>query len=106
MAEMAKTKVAEEMKHLKVAASFTEWSSTKLIQEIENCIDGEVATKNSQIAAKIEKQLDIPEKIGKFLQKYQVESADLIDYPLPVIVQSAEVKNKNEGVFNLNKVTI
>lgn len=49
--------------------------------------------------------LDVPEKIGKFLAKFNVESADLLDYPLPIMVQSSEAKTTKEGVFNLNKVT-
>jgi hypothetical protein len=44
----------------------------KIIGEIENCIEGELKVKNSQLSLKIEKALDNPDKIDKFTQKYGI----------------------------------
>ena len=93
-----------------MAANFVEWSVSKITQEVENCIEGEISIKNGQIAAKIEKGLDNPDKIGKFTQKYGVP-AEQLDYPLPILVQSAQAKLGKNGpqessVFTLNKYTV
>ena len=66
MAQMNKVKIAPEQANLIMAANFVEWSVQKITQEVENCIEGEISIKNGQIAAKIEKGLDNPDKIGKF----------------------------------------
>ena len=84
------TKIRPEQTNLKLAAGFVEWSSLRMISEIETCIEGELAITNAKIAAKIERSLDDDEKIGKFCTKYGVSSADALDYPLPVLVQSAQ----------------
>lgn len=110
MAQMNKVKIAPEQANLKMAANFVEWSVQKITQEVENCIEGAISIKNAQIATKIEKGLDNPDKIGKFTQKYGVPSEQL-DYPLPILVQSAQAKvGKNAAqdsqVFSLNKYTV
>ena len=58
----------------------------KVIGEVENVIEREDPAKNSSIANKTFSILDNPDKIGKFTQKYDINSTDLLDYPLPILI--------------------
>ena len=70
MANVNRVKIGPEQTNLKHAASFVEWTVSKITQEVENCIESEIAMKNCQISGKIEKSLDNPDKIGKFCAKF------------------------------------
>lgn len=61
----------------------------KIIGEIENCIEGELKVKNSQISLKLEKALDNPDKIEKFTQKHGISDSDQLEYTVPVLLQSS-----------------
>ena len=98
MNKVNRTKIAPEIKNLKVAASFTEWSFKKLIGELEDCIEGDIKIKHKKIAGNIERMLDNPDKLAPFMQKQGVSDSQLLEFPLPVLVQSGDT-------FSLNKFT-
>ncbi len=51
-------KIEEEVKNMKVAASFVEWTFSEIINEIEDIVDGEKQIKHSHIQKKIEANLE------------------------------------------------
>lgn len=51
-------KIEEELKNMKVAASFVEWTFSEIINEIEDIVDGEKQIKHSHIQKKIEGNLE------------------------------------------------
>ena len=63
-------KIDEEIKNLKVAASFVEWTFGEIIPELEDIIDGEKQVKHAHIQKKIEGNLDKDVQIKQFLAKH------------------------------------
>jgi nucleosome binding factor SPN SPT16 subunit len=51
-------KIEQEMKNMKVAASFVEWTFGEIINEVEDIVDGEKLIKHSHIQKKIEGNLE------------------------------------------------
>jgi len=98
MNKVNKTKIEPEIANLKIAASFTEWSFKKVIRELEGCIEGDIKIKHKKLAGNVERTLDNPDKLAPFMQKYGISDSQLLEFPLPVLVQSGET-------FSLNKFT-
>ena len=105
-----KSKIGIEQKNAKIASQFVEWSVKKIIGEIENCIEGELKVKNSQLSIKLEKALDNPDKIDKFTQKCGISDSEQLEYTVPVLLQSSsskvDLKQKEGEIFTLNKLNI
>ena len=88
-----KVKTATEIRNQRVAASFTEWTFSRVIEEIEEIIEDKKQVKHSQIQKRIESCLDNEATMAKF--KTQCDT-QFLDFPLPVLVQSG-------GDFSINK---
>ena len=94
-----KTKIEPEIANTKIAASFVEWSMKKMIKEIEYCIEGDIQIKHSKIAGNVERMLDNEEKLQQFQNKCDVQDTSLLEYPVPVLLQSGDT-------FTLNKFNV
>ena len=81
-------KIPTEIKNTRVAAQFVEWSTKKMIKEIEYCIESDINIKHSKIAGNVERMLDNEDKIGQFSQKYGIKDTSLLEFPIPVLLQS------------------
>jgi len=51
-------KIEEEIKNMRVAASFVEWTFSEIVNEVETIVDGEMQIKHSHIQKKIEGNLE------------------------------------------------
>ena len=96
MHKVNRVKIYEEIQNVKIAARFTEWSFKKLIGELEDCMQNDIKVKHRKIGGNFEKLLDSPEKMGSFMKQHGVTDSQLLEFPLPVLIQSGEH-------FNLNK---
>lgn len=96
MDRVNRVKIYEEIQNVKIAARFTEWSFKKLIGELEDCMQNDIKVKHRKIGGNFEKLLDSPEKMGSFMKQHGVTDSQLLEFPLPVLIQSGEH-------FNLNK---
>ena len=96
MDKVNRVKIYEEIQNVKIAARFTEWSFKKLIGELEDCMQNDIKVKHRKIGGNFEKLLDSPEKMGSFMKQHGVTDSQLLEFPLPVLIQSGEH-------FNLNK---
>jgi nucleosome binding factor SPN SPT16 subunit len=83
-------KIAPELENLKTAASFTEWSMRKIIKELEDCIERDIKMKHNKLAGNVERLLDNPDKLAPFMAKFGVSDSQLLEFPLPVLVQSGD----------------
>ena len=72
MDRVNRVKIFEEIKNVKIAASFTEWSFKKLMRELEDCIENDTKVKHRKIGGNFEKLLDSPEKMGSFMKQHGV----------------------------------
>ena len=107
MDQVNKVKIEEELVNIKVAANFTEWSFKKLISDLENCIDTDAAVKHRKISQNIEKLLYDQSKLQSFMNKAGVTDGQLLEYPIPVLVQSGDnfTLNKFSTECDDNKLT-
>ena len=81
------TKIEAELDNMRIAARFIKWTCSNLIEEVENIIDSEKEIKHSQIQNKIERMLDKPEQISKFLNKEPSKpDVSLFEYPLGLLI--------------------
>jgi nucleosome binding factor SPN SPT16 subunit len=72
MAKVNKVKIEAEIKNIKLASAFTEWSFKKVVKEVEECIEGDLTMKHKKIAGNLEKLLENQEKLAPFLQKHDI----------------------------------
>ena len=80
-------KIDTELENMKIAARFVRWTCSNMIEEIENIIDSEKEIKHAQISNKIEKMLEKPEHISKFVGSLPEKiDATLLDYPLGLLI--------------------
>jgi nucleosome binding factor SPN SPT16 subunit len=96
------TKIAPEVDNLFVASRFVKWTFDNIVKEVEDIIDAEKKIKHSQIQAKVERMVEKPEMISKFLNQFPEKSrpdASLLEYPIAVLIQSGATFNINR--FNL-----
>lgn len=75
MAKVNKVKIDAEIKNIKVASSFTEWSFKKIVKEVEECIEGDLTIKHKKIAGNLEKLLESQDKLNSFLQKHDISDS-------------------------------
>mmetsp|Transcript_1813 Transcript_1813/g.2416 ORF Transcript_1813/g.2416 Transcript_1813/m.2416 type:complete len:183 (-) Transcript_1813:2052-2600(-) len=102
VSEINAVKIPCEIRNLKTTASFVEWSTRKLIKELEGYAEGDMQIKHSHIASIIERIPEKPEKIEQFNQKTGCNvdpEGNSLEFPLPVLVQSGKK-------FNLNKINM
>ena len=81
------TKIAPEVDNLLVASRFVKWTFDNIVKEVEDIIDAEKKIKHSQIQAKVERMVEKPEMISKFLNQFPEKSrpdASLLEYPMSV----------------------
>ena len=106
MNQVNKVKIAPEITNIKIAANFTDWSFKKVIKEVEDCIEGDIQIKHKKIAGNIERMLDNPDKLGPWMQKNGVKDSQLLEYTLPVLVQSGDniTCNKFNSECDDNKI--
>ena len=89
-------KIDCELENMKVASRFVRWTCSNLIEEIENIIDSEKEIKHSQITNKVEKMLEKPEHIAKFIGSLpQKIDGSLLEYPLGLLIQSGSTFTPN-----------
>jgi nucleosome binding factor SPN SPT16 subunit len=93
------TKTSFEINNLQTAANFTDWSFSRLVNEVEEMIEGDLQVKHSAIQKKIESCLDDDAALAKFSAKYPGINPSYLDFPLPVLIQSG-------SEFNLHKFQI
>lgn len=96
MEQTNQVKTSSELKNLKVAGAFTEWTFSKIISEVEDIIDEDKQVKHSIIQKRIEGSLDNEDVMVQFTSKHGGCSSSFLDYPLPVLIQSG-------GEFNVHK---
>jgi nucleosome binding factor SPN SPT16 subunit len=107
-----KVKISAEMKNIRVAAAFVEFSLKRMTKELKNCIEGDIKLRHSRISQNIEQMLEDQDKINAFNQKYPDMSADsqLLDYPIPVLLQSGSspqyLLNKFDAESDENKLKL
>jgi nucleosome binding factor SPN SPT16 subunit len=53
-----KVKIEEELKNIKVASAFVEFSLKKMTKELKNCIEGDIKLRHNRISANIEQILE------------------------------------------------
>jgi nucleosome binding factor SPN SPT16 subunit len=99
MDQMTQIKTSSELKNLKVAAAFTEWTFNKIVAEVEDIIDDDKQVKHSVIQKRTEAALENDDIMGKFTSKHPGCNSSFLDYPLPVMIQSG-------GEFNVHKFQI
>lgn len=83
-----KVKIDKEVQNVKVAAAFTEWTFKKIVGEIESVVDGDINIKQRKIAGNVERVIENNDKMESFMQKHGVTDSQLLEYPLPVLIQS------------------
>jgi len=79
-----------------VAAAFTEWTFSRVVEEIEGIIEDKKQVKHSQIQKRIESCLDNDTIMAKFKAECDHQ---FLDFPLPVLIQSG-------GDFAVNKFQV
>ena len=94
-----KTKIEPEVANVKIASQFAEWSMRKMRKEIEHCIESDIQIKHSKITNNIERMIDNPDKINDFVEKVGIKDSKMLEYPIPVLLQSG-------SKFQLNKFSI
>lgn len=92
-------KIDEEVKNMKVAAGFVNWTFSELINEVEDIIDGEKSIKHSLIQKKIEGNLEKDVQVKNFMKKFPNVQSSFLEYPIPILIQSGQN-------FNLNKFNV
>lgn len=58
MDQVGKVKIASEIKNVKVAAAFAEFSIRRMTKELKNCIEGDIKLRHSKIANNMEQMLE------------------------------------------------
>jgi nucleosome binding factor SPN SPT16 subunit len=91
-----KVKTVSELKNQRVAAAFTEWTFSRVVEEIEGIIEDKKQVKHSQIQKRIESCLDNDTIMAKFKAECDHQ---FLDFPLPVLIQSG-------GDFAVNKFQV
>ena len=76
MDQVNKVKISSELKNIKVAAAFVEFSLRRMTKELKNCIEGDIKLRHNRISSNIEQMLEDPDKLNMFNQKYQDIKAD------------------------------
>lgn len=99
MNQVNKVKIPAEIKNIRTASSFVEWSCKKMIQEVEKRLESDVKARHSQISGSIERLLDNLDKIEGWMQSHGVTDAQLLEYPLPVLLQSG---SHQQGTLSSN----
>lgn len=91
MNHVNKVKIPIEVQNIRTASSFVEWSYKKMIAEIEKRLENDIKARHSQISNSIERLLDNVDK--QWLVNHNVSDSQLLEYPLPVLLQSGSLKN-------------
>ena len=101
MSTVHRVKIDEEVRNIKVAAAFVEFSLRRMTKELKNCIESDIKMRHNRISANIEGMLEDQDKMNQFNEKYTEIELDsvLLDYPVPVLLQSG-------NQFNLNKFDV
>ena len=89
-------KTASEINNLKTSCEFTDWTFSKIVNEVENILENDKVTKHSTIQKKIENCLDDEKEMAPFLKKHPGLNTSFLEYPLPVLIQSG-------NHFSMNK---
>lgn len=82
------TKTASELKNLKTASEFAEWTFKKVIDEVESILENDKVTKHAAIQKKIESGLDDDKEMASFLKTHPGLNTSFLEYPIPVLIQS------------------
>lgn len=53
-----KVKITAEIKNIKVASAFAEFSLKRMTKELKNCIEGDVSLRHNRIATNMEQMLE------------------------------------------------
>jgi nucleosome binding factor SPN SPT16 subunit len=103
MDQVNKVKIDAEVKNIKVASAFVEFSLRRMTKELKNCIEGDIKLRHNKISAIIESMLDDQDKMNQFAAKYPALDADsqLLEYSTPVLLQSG-----SSPQFILNKFDV
>lgn len=59
-----KVKIAAELKNIKVASAFVEFSLKRMTKELKNCIEGDIKLRHNRISANIEQMLEDQDKVN------------------------------------------
>lgn len=86
MNHVNKVKIPIEVQNIRTSSSFVEWSYKKMINEIEKRLENDIKARHSQISNSIERLLDNVDK--QWLVHHNVQDSQLLEYPLPVLLQS------------------
>jgi nucleosome binding factor SPN SPT16 subunit len=76
MDQVNKVKIDAEVKNIKVASAFVEFSLRRMTKELKNCIEGDIKLRHNKISAIIESMLDDQDKLNQFNEKYPALEAD------------------------------
>ena len=93
------TKIDVEIENLKIAANFVKWTFENVVKEVEDIIEIEKQVKHEAIQKKVESFLENENKISKFASLNPDLKTSLLDYQLPILIQSGEN-------FSLNKFNV
>jgi len=104
MNHVNKVKIPAEVQNIRLASSFVEWSCKRMIGEVEKRLESDIKARHFQISNAIEKLLDNQDKLGEWMKTHDVSDAQLLEYPLPVLLQSGSQKSGTlSGNLTLNK---
>lgn len=83
-----KAKIEPELKNLKIAAQFVEYSTRRMIKELEKCIEDDSRIRHTKISRNVESILDDPEKMKQFTARYGkiIEDPQYLEFPLPILL--------------------
>ena len=65
-----KVKIPVEIKNIRVASAFAEFSLKRITKELKNCIEGDVSLRHNRIASNMEQMLEDQDKLDQFNEKY------------------------------------
>ncbi len=99
MDKVSMVKIAPEIDNMKTAAKFMKWTFDNIVNEIEDIIETDKSIKHSQISNKVERMLEKPEVIEKFLGQFSKENRpdpQLLEYPVGLLIQSGKTFTPNK----------
>lgn len=96
MAKVNRVKIQPEIDNLDIASNFTEWSFKKVIRDLESYIEKDVKIKHKKVSNNAERMIENNDRLASFLAKHGIQDSQLLEYPLPILIQSG-------GTYSINK---
>lgn len=89
-------KTESEVTNLRHASRFTSWNFGRIVEYIEDILESEKEVKHTKIQKHIEQVLEDEGILSKFTKLHPNIDSNLLDIPLPVLVQSGTTLTLNK----------